>query len=226
MSIVSNSDFIERRNAIKPTLESVGIETQAILIGGAGLALYGINTSRGIPEQPISAGGFLHRFDVDVILPEDEFKIFRDRCRQLRGADVGFGIGNDMRIELEASEEGLHPLHALMVDSEMLENERIDVIDGVRALSPGAIAKSKNHRGEVRDTVGLILGHEDAYHQGVVAVVDTAWREQVGVALARTRKLQSNDPQRLQVIMKDFLTPVRFAELVYIDFDDPAFEGM
>ena len=224
---MSRDEFIERRAAVLPTLESVGVPLSAVLlIGGTGLAMHGINTHWGVRSSEWTEHGYKDLpFDLDVLLEQRAFYDLKKRAAELRGAEIGFN-----KVTIAPQQRGLLPFDGVILDdsiSKAMQQEGIEPveIDGLQTLPADTLASLKNARNRPRDTVGILLGHHEAYHLDL-AVVDTpSWRAEVDVSLGRARSLRDEPTRTLGKIASEFALPQLFLDFVRNDFDDSAFRG-
>ena len=222
------SSASEKFEAVSPTLDSLGVSREtSLLIGGAGLAAYGINTHRGVNSAIVREGAFAYQpFDIDVLLLKDDFEKLRETARDINDAYLG-----GTRIDIPPQDTHLLPFSGILYDErgrqEMLYNDtRPEVINGINVLPAFLIAKHKNERNEPRDTVGLVLGHMDAYHDGLPVSHDSNWLSEIKLALRRARNLAKMPHTEVQQIAQDFAFPADFTNALEDNFQDDAFRDI
>ena len=154
----------ELREAISSTLDSLKIDRKrAVIIGGAGLADYGIATHRGVRAAITREGNYVYRpFDVDALLPPDDFINLRQKVGDIPGTNIG-----GTTIDIAPQHPDLLPFTGILfsqgMEEAMREENILPVTTGeITTLPASELAKQKNNRSEPRDTVGLTLGHKDA----------------------------------------------------------------
>lgn len=165
----------------------------------------------------------LEPFDVDVLIePHDYYKLVEQMVGQTGVVyDEGSGIKIDPR------EPDLLPFTGIQAEGlpSLLAAEGTEpiMVNGVRVLPAARAAKLKMDRGELKDTVGIILGHDKAYDEEHPIVIDELWQGQVGRATQRARSLHAFTAVGLDQLVVQFDLPVRFMQLLEQDFSDPAF---
>lgn len=187
------------------------------MIGGAALALQGIRTSWGVrTDMPPM---ILESFDVDALIEPHVGQAGVDHNRGLR------------RIEIAPREPGLLPFTGIRAEGlpPLLAAGGTEpiMVNDVRVLPAAHAAKLKMDRGELKDTVGIILGHDKAYdEEHPIAVSDELWQRQVGRATQRAHSLHAYTAADLGQLVAQFDLPARFMQLLEQDFSGPAFAAV
>ncbi len=207
--------FLQRRADVVETAQYYEIDTRqhAIIIGGAGLALYGIDTY--VPELSSN-------FDVDLILkqPERERKGMRAALRRAYGNQVSSEKSEHAPLEATvitgALSEGYSRIHGFEDYDDMVAH--VQLIDGLPTLPYDCLMLPKAKRDFMKDRAGILKAHLTSVALGLSVVEYDLWWDFVDEAVQRFR---DNIPAKDETSKRAY--PTWIAQARTSDFSHPAF---
>lgn len=215
--------FDARRNEVLNTLSVLGLsEVNAELVGGAGFAMHGLDTS--------STPG-LSAFDVDALVDEPTFQ-------RLSGHDSAMTptgtYGNPWLVMVNESPAPLDFTGFLHVkDGKLLKSigypsfetarPAATVIDGIATLPLENLVKGKVKAHRIKDVSGLLHAHVVAYHEQQPVINEPCWTKGIRKAIEIIRQGRALNNLGLPM---PYGTPPWLVELRDNDFKHPAFSGI
>lgn len=217
---VTPEHVARRQRAVLDTVRHHELDKgRAAVIGGAGLALYGL--SNGVPmlDAEIGPRRGHEPFDVDAFAvpgtdawPRGPFgkRTRRTDAIPAKGVLPVTLLRGDRARQLAFSTFDASSLEGLLAGA--------TEIDGVGVLSLGQLARSKWRSGRPKDMAGLVGAHMIGAEHGNAVIRDPEWQEVIGNVVNRL--------SHSMVAGHDPMLPSWLNDQVARRFDHPAFEPM
>jgi hypothetical protein len=215
--------FAGRQGDARNTIQTLGLDQgRAVLIGGAGLALHGLNSY-------VDTGDRREPFDVDACVDETLFTDLRDFSGSFVRPDVPDVRAEEVHVpatDRTLAVSGIRPpYHEGFVESFGARTfadlgARAINVDGVLTLPATELVRGKLHRGEPKDLAGVLQAHLVAWETDHSIVQDERW--QWGIIGA------SHSVERRAASRRDFrrALPSWLGPLVASGFNHPAFTSL
>jgi hypothetical protein len=214
-------EFSARQSAVAETIRAHGLDDgHAVLIGGAGLAAYGLDSYVDLSENGHSP------FDVDAFVDAPTFQ-------GLQGAQDAYSRpeSNPTEVHVPGSAITL-PVSGLRtpLSGDFAYTYRCNTMNELRAravnvggtlvMTPTELAHAKLSRGDLKDSAGILKVHFVAWNTEHPITEDARWQWNV-IAARNTIQRRAERSRAVRRALPSWL-----GQLLATDFDHPAFTSL